>query len=133
MSPHVRIARPVSNPDAAADMYCRGLGLRVVGRFADHDGFDGVMLGVAGSGYHFEFTYRRAHPITPTPTAEDLVVLYIPDAEQWKAACANMAAAGFVSVESMNPYWEAHGRTFLDPDGYRTVLQCARWTNVEKA
>jgi catechol 2,3-dioxygenase-like lactoylglutathione lyase family enzyme len=133
MAPHIRIARPVSNLDRTADMYCRGLGLRVIGSFADHDGFDGIMLGVEGSSYHFEFTYCRAHPVTPTPTAEDLVVLYVPAAPQWKAACAGMAAAGFEHVASMNPYWETRGRTYQDPDGYRTVLQCAQWTNVEKA
>ena len=39
-----------------------------------------------------------------------------------------MAAAGFREVESFNPYWAAKGRTFEDPDGYRTVLQNAAWS-----
>src|SRR5574340_77165 len=56
---HLRLARPVSDLARATDMYCRGLRLRVVGRFENHEGFDGVMLGIAGSGYHFEFTYCR--------------------------------------------------------------------------
>ena len=29
-------------------MYCRGLGLQEIGRFENHDGFDGVMLGTQG-------------------------------------------------------------------------------------
>lgn len=114
-------------------MYSRGLGLRVVGRFENHDGFDGVMLGAADSGYHFEFTYCRTHPVRPTPTAEDLVVLYIPGTAEWEASCASMLAAGFRRVASFNPYWEASGRTFEDLDGYRTVLQHAQWSNVEEA
>ena len=108
-------------------MYRRGLGLRVVGSFENHAGFDGVMLGSAGSGYHFELTHHRLQPVVPASTAEDLVVFYIPAAAEWEAACANMLAAGFRRVEAFNPYWETCGRTFEDPDGYRIVLQRGEW------
>ena len=131
MSHHVRIARPVTDLAATQAMYCLGLGLRVIGRFEDHDGFDGVMLGVAGSSYHFEFTHRRRHPIAPTPSAEDLVVFYIPTPAEWQSTCANMLAAGFKQVAAFNPYWDIHGRTYEDRDGYRIVLQNAEWSNVE--
>jgi hypothetical protein len=114
-------------------MYCQGLGLRVIGSFEDHDGFDGVMLGRAGAGYHFEFTYCRTHPVAPTPTPEDLAVFYIPDTAEWEGTCANMHAAGFRQVASLNPYWDAQGRTFEDNDGYRIVLQNAAWSNVAVA
>ncbi len=30
-------------------------------------------------------------------------------------------------VASFNPYWDACGQTFEDPDGYRIVLQNAEW------
>jgi hypothetical protein len=113
-------------------MYCRVLGLHVVGSFENHEGFDGVMLGVEGSSYHFEFTHCRTRPVAPTPTPEDLVVLYIPAIAEWHSACSSMLAAGFQQVRAFNPYWEARGRTFEDPDGYRIVLQQAEWSNVEK-
>lgn len=127
MTPHLRIARPVSNLARSTEMYCRGLGLTILGSFRDHDGFDGAMLGDPNSGYHFEFTYCHAHPAAPTPTAEDLVVLYIAEESEWQASCSNMLAAGFKRVASFNPYWDARGRTFEDPDGYRTVLQRDEW------
>ena len=127
MRAHLRIARPVHALERTAAMYCQGLGLREIGRFEDHEGFDGIMLGAAGAGYHFEFTHCRAHPVRPHPTAEDLVVLYLPDPAEWSAACARMLDAGFREVESFNPYWQRQGRTFEDPDGYRTVLQNAGW------
>ena len=113
-------------------MYCRGLGLRLVGRFEGHDGFDGVMLGLKDSSYHIEFTRCRTHPVAPAPTPEDLLVFYVPTAAEWQAACASMLAAGFKQVSSFNPYWETRGRTYEDPDGYRVVLQQAEWNNVEK-
>ena len=110
-------------------MYVAGLGLKLLGSFEDHEGFDGVMLGGEGLDYHFEFTHCRTHPVAPRPTAEDLVVFYIPNAAEWKITCENMNTAGFRRVESFNPYWDARGQTFEDPDGYRIVLQNAAWEN----
>ena len=124
-APHLRIARPVADLAHSTVMYCNGLGLRLIGRFEDHDGFDGVMLGFAGANYHFEFTRGRNHRVAPAPTVEDLAVLYIPDAAEWSAACARMLAAGFRKVSSSNPYWDVRGCTFADADGYRTVLENA--------
>lgn len=127
MPAHLRIARPVSDLARAAAMYREGLGLRELARFEDHAGFDGVMLGYDGAGWHLEFTHCRTHPVAPAPTAEDLVVLYLPEEAGWEAANARMASAGFRAVTSFNPYWDARGRTWEDADGYRVVLQQAAW------
>ena len=126
---HLRVARPVSDLARSQAMYCAGLDLQVIGGFQDHEGFDGVMLGREGMDYHFEFTHCNAHPVPPTPTAEDLAVFYVPDKVQWQAACASMIAAGFGEVAPLNPYWAIRGRTFEDPDGYRVVLQNDGWSN----
>ncbi|HET7766068.1 MAG TPA: VOC family protein [Burkholderiales bacterium] len=128
MTPQLRIARPVSDLAKASDRYRRGLGLSILGGFEDHDGFDGVILGIPGASYHFELTRCRAHPVAPAPTAEDLAVLYLPAPDEWKAACARMLAAGFRRVASFNPYWETRGRTYEDADGYRIVLEHAEWS-----
>ena len=130
MSLHVRVARPVTDIRRTEAMYREGLGLARLGHFEDHEGFDGVMLGAPGGPYHFEFTYCRTHPVAPTPTPEDLCVFYVPDRDAWHERCRLMAAAGFKVVTSLNPYWEINGRTFEDPDGYRTVLQCATWESA---
>lgn len=127
MRAQLRIARPVSSLSRSVAMYCEGLGLRELGRFEDHEGFDGVMLGTPSLPYHFEFTYRRAHPVAPTPTAEDLIVFYVPDSAEWQRLCASMSAAGFREVPPLNPYWQRHGKTFEDPDRYRVVLQQGEW------
>jgi catechol 2,3-dioxygenase-like lactoylglutathione lyase family enzyme len=124
-SAHLRIARPVSDLAKTTTMYCRGLGLRIIGSFENHDGFDGVMLAFSSSNYHFEFTHGRSDAVAPSPTAEDLIVLYIPEAAEWSAACVSMLDAGFKRVRSFNPYWEIRGRTYVDADGYRIVLQNA--------
>lgn len=126
-TPVLRIARPVTDLARAHAMYARGLGLTLLARFEDHEGFDGVILGLPGAAYHFEFTHCRQHEVVPTPTVEDLVVLYLPDADEWQHACTRMEAAGFASVASFNPWWDRQGRIFADPDGYRIVLVHAAW------
>jgi YycE-like N-terminal domain/YycE-like C-terminal domain len=130
---HLRIAKPVSNLARTRTMYCQGLGLQVIGSFEKHEGFDGVMLSLPGAQYHFEFTYCHAHPVLPTPTAEDLTVFYIPVTADWENACTRMLASGFKQVKSLNPYWGIDGRTYQDHDGYRVVLQNAEWRNDEVA
>lgn len=125
--PHLRVARPVRDLARTGDMYSRAFGLCVLGAFEDHAGFDGLILGTPGADYHFEFTHGRRDPVRACPTAEDLVVLYIPDEIRWQATCARALAAGFRQVTSVNPYWEVRGRTYEDEDGYRIVLERAHW------
>jgi catechol 2,3-dioxygenase-like lactoylglutathione lyase family enzyme len=127
MKAHLRIARPVRGLERSARMYRDGLGLEVLGTFVDHDGFDGIMLGARAAPYHFELTQCRLRPVTPSPTPEDLVVLYLPSRDDWDAHCIMMETAGFARVLAHNPYWARSGRTFADPDGYRFVLQNASW------
>ena len=129
MHPHLRIARPVGDLERSVALYRKGLGLIEIGRFRNHAGFDGVMLGKPGLGYHFEFTYCVTHPVSPAPTPEDLVILYLPDPEVWRKQCALMLEAGFLPVTAFNPYWQQRGRTFEDHDGYRVVLEQASWAD----
>ena len=130
MQRHLRIARPVTDVTRAANMYCQGLTLQVLSSFQDHDGFDGVMVGVPTADYHLEFTRHRRHPLIPRPTAEDLLVIYYPLESDWRVACTAMAAAGFEVASSCNPYWNVRGRTYADPDGYRIVLQQEDWAST---
>jgi len=126
--PILRVARPSDNLDALMRFYGQGLGLTLLSRFEDHEGFDGIMFGREGAAYHFEFTRARGHVAGRAPTAENLLVFYLPDANEWKAAVHRMRNAGFDPVPAFNPYWNREGVTFEDPDGYRVVLQQSAWT-----
>jgi catechol 2,3-dioxygenase-like lactoylglutathione lyase family enzyme len=125
--PILRVARPTDNLAALLRFYCDGLGLHQLTSFAGHNGFDGVMLGHPQAPYHLEFTHQPGHIVGCSPTADNLLVFYLPDASEWQAAVRRMEAAGFASVPSYNPYWDRQGRTFEDSDGYRVVLQHAAW------
>jgi catechol 2,3-dioxygenase-like lactoylglutathione lyase family enzyme len=73
------VARPTDRLDEVLRFYTDGLGLIRLGAFEDHDGFDGVMLGVPGSSYHLEFTRKRGHVAGRAPTEDNLLVFYLPD------------------------------------------------------
>lgn len=126
--PILRVARPSDNLDALLPFYRQGLGFDLLFRFEDHAGFDGIMLGREGAPYHFEFTRARGHAAGRAPTADHLLVFYLPDPDKWNAAVRRMRDAGFQPVPAFNPYWDRDGVTFEDPDGYRIVLQQAPWT-----
>ena len=124
---HLRVARPSDDLAAVVRFYRDGLGFAVLCEFCDHDGFDGVMLGCEGAAYHLEFTRKAGHKTGNAPTQDNLLVFYLPDAEDWKRALARLEGLGYEPVRSFNPYWDKQGKTFEDPDGYRVVLQNAAW------
>lgn len=127
---HIRIARPCSDLARAEELYATGLGMSVLGRFEDHAGFDGVMVGWKDHHFHLEFTACRFHPVVPSPTPDDLIVIYMPDAEELDRVRIQMLEAGFTPVRSFNPYWDDHGVTLSDFDGYRTVLANQGWSST---
>lgn len=124
---HLRVARPVTDLTKSVAQYRDGLGLEILGQFADHDGFDGVMLGMPEAEYHIELTWCRSHPVIPTPTQEDLLVFYVPQPQEWQERCSAMHRAGFLQVEPYNPYWKRSANTYSDRDGYLVVIAQATW------
>jgi catechol 2,3-dioxygenase-like lactoylglutathione lyase family enzyme len=126
-APILRVARPTDDLEPLIRFYRDGLGLEVLFSFRDHDGFDGVMLGLAGAPWHLEFTSRAGHAAGRAPTQDNLLVLYLPDRAEWTRVIRRMDETGYAAVPSLNPYWDERGVTFEDPDGYRVVLQNADW------
>jgi catechol 2,3-dioxygenase-like lactoylglutathione lyase family enzyme len=123
----VRIARPTDQLDQVVRFYTEGLGLQILSRFENHEGFDGVMVGTPNEPFHFEFTHHRGHAVGRAPTEDNLIAFYLPDRQDWQRAVDQMKATGYETVKSYNPYWDRSGVTFEDPDGYRVVLQNAAW------
>lgn len=123
----LRVARPSDHLEKIAQMYIDGLGFERLFEFTNHDGFDGVILGLKSHPYHLEFTRREGETVGRAPTEDNLLIFYLPDRLEWKQVCADMESAGFCQVKSFNPYWDVLGKTFEDLDGYRVVLQNEQW------
>lgn len=121
----LRVARQTGRLDLVVAFYRDGVGLPEVGRFVGHAGYDGVMLGVPGTGAHLEFTAtEHVQPRTPHP--EDLLVLYLGSRDAVHQVLARLAVSPVVSD---NPYWDEVGVTVADPDGFHVVLVFDSWSS----
>ncbi|MFG2713477.1 VOC family protein [Streptomyces goshikiensis] len=129
-STRIRVARPSRDLAAAERFYVDGLGLDVLWRTTERVSgeHDLLMVGPPAGTWHFEITRDPEHPREPTPTVDDLFVVYLgtPVSEE---QTERLLAAGGTRVTAHNPYWDQHGVTIADPDGYRLVL-CARSWNA---
>jgi len=119
----LRVARHTEQLDALVRFYRDGLGLKELGGFADHDGYEGVFLEVPGTRAHLELTAGGVHA-APVPHPESLLVLYLGDEDAVRTVAARLPVE---PVAPANPYWAQHGLTFEDPDGFRVVLVPERW------
>lgn len=125
---HVRVARPSRDLAAAERFYVDGLGLAVQWRTTVREPgkHDLLMVGPAGGGWHFELTRDPEHPVEPTPTVEDLFVVYL-GAPVEEEQVERLLAAGGTRIPAHNPYWDEYGVTVADPDGYQLVLCSRTW------
>ena len=118
----LRIARPTDQLEAVTRFYRDGLGLPVIGQFEDHDGYDGVMLGLPDVGVHLEFTRHRLGSPGAAPSQDNLLVLYAQGGSDLKRFEDSFARIGALPVKPENPYWQGKSLTFQDPDGWRVVI-----------
>jgi len=119
----LRVARHTERLEQLVRFYRDGLGLVEIGGFGDHDDYQGVFLEVPGTGAHLELTAGGEHG-APVAHPESLIVLYLGDEEAVRTTSARL---GHEPVAAANPYWDEHGLTFEDPDGFRVVLVPERW------
>jgi GNAT superfamily N-acetyltransferase len=118
LSFELRVARHTERFREVVEFYRDRIGLREVGGFRDHDGYDGVFLEIPGTNAHLEITSGGAHG-APAPHPESLLVLYVGDDRALRTIVARLRAS---PIAPANPYWAKHGLTFADPDGFRVVL-----------
>ncbi|WED23785.1 VOC family protein [Vibrio sp. JC009] len=117
------VVRKTDNLNQMHLMYQKALGFELLAKFEDLDGYDGVVLGHKGYGYHLEFTNRPGTVPKEYQVSDSYLVFYIADTRKWEWTCRAMIDAGFKYVDARNPYWKRVGKTFEDPDGYRIVIQ----------
>lgn len=117
-----RVARPTSALEPLRAFYVDGLGLMHLGGFAGHAGYDGLILGTSDGALEVEFTTDGERRDFSPPTRDNLLVLYVEDDATLEGVAEGMKALGHLPVRSVNPYWDAKGHTWEDPDGWRVVV-----------
>ncbi|WNV79771.1 VOC family protein [Bacillus atrophaeus] len=119
----IRIARPTGQINQMIRFYEEGLGLKRIGGFSQHNGYDGVMFGLPHAQYHLEFAQNTEEASTaPVPHADSLLVFYLPNLDEVTGITSKLKKMGYREVESENPYWSNGGVTIEDPDGWRIVF-----------
>lgn len=127
-SNHIRIARPSRDLASAERFWAGGLGLEVLYRSdvpapGEHAL---IMLGWPDATWHLELVEGRPGEAPPSPTDEDLLVLYL-DGPIDDSVVNRLIEHGGVRVAARNPYWDRWGVTIEDPDSYRFVLSHRSW------
>lgn len=117
-----RFARPTDRLANVKKFYIEGLGLQKLDSFKNHDGYDGIMIGLTHSQFHLEFTHHIKGSPCPAPTRDNLFVLYFENDNEVQKIKSRLNAMKYFEVEPENPYWKNKGLTFEDPDGWRVVL-----------
>ncbi|GIE89061.1 VOC family protein [Actinoplanes regularis] len=125
----LRIARPSRDLAAAERFYAGGLGLHVLYRStAETPGeHDLLMLGWPGASWHLELLGGPNLTAEPSPTNEDLLVLYLATPIDESLITALIEAGG--QRVAQGDYWDRWGVTIADPDGYRLTLSTRTWSN----
>lgn len=118
----IRIARPTNRWDEVLEFYESGLGLPRIGSFENHDGYDGIMLGMPKANVHLEITQHRDGSICASPTDDNLLVFYFDTPQKYQKAVEQLENTGVVEVKPENPYWIGKGKSYKDPDGWGIVL-----------
>ena len=119
----IRVARPTDRLDEVVAFYRDGLGLPELYRFADHDGYDGVMIGLPGRTYppriHDASKWQRRNRSEPRQSSR---VLYTRSGTTGAGAATGSKPWVIGRWLPENPYWLDKSVTFEDPDGWRIVL-----------
>jgi catechol 2,3-dioxygenase-like lactoylglutathione lyase family enzyme len=119
----IRFARPTARLEACAAFYRDMLGLQVLAEFREHDGYDGVVVGLPDQSVQLELTRRSDGLPLPDPTPEHQLVFYLNDAAALSRAESRLRTRGLEPVPTENPYWSRRGAVaFTDPDGWVVIL-----------
>ena len=86
------------------------------------------MLGWPQASWHLELVGGPNLKVAPSPTSEDLLVLYLSTPVDASLVTGLEKAGGRRITQSA--YWDRWAVTVEDPDGYRLVLCTRAWSNA---
>jgi hypothetical protein len=118
----IRIVRPTERLNELIQFNKVGLGLNIIGSFQNHDGYDGVILGMPEASIHLEFTESQKGKPCLVPDRDNHLVFYFDKTNEYEKAVSRMRKAGAKEVEPENPYWMGKSTRFEYPDGRGIIL-----------
>ena len=116
-----RCARHTQKIESLIYFYTSVLNFEILGKFKNHNGYDGVFLGLPNQDWHLEFTYSN-HKANHHSDIDDLIVFYLDSEEEIKTIIDRAQQADILPITSQNPYWNVNGIELTDLDGFGVIL-----------
>jgi catechol 2,3-dioxygenase-like lactoylglutathione lyase family enzyme len=117
----MRIAHHTTNLKGMVAFYVDLLGLKLKATFTSENGYEGVVFCDESETWEIEFT--TSHDLPKCCSDEDdLIVLYFERIEVYNRIIERLNQFRHLEFAPRNPYWEARGKLFKDPDGNRIVV-----------
>lgn len=120
-----RYARHTQKIESLIYFYTSVLNFEVLGEFKNHDGYDGVFLGIKGENWHLEFTQSDEKP-TSNFDEDDALVFYPTTQKAYDEILENLKKFEVPLLEAKNPYWHDKGVCFEDCDHYKIIVSKER-------
>ncbi len=118
---HFRYARHTQKLESLIYFYTTVLDFQVLGKFENHDGYDGVFLGKDGQNWHLEFT--QTEKVTNHQFDEDDLLVFYPETQkEYDKILENLKKFEVPILEPKNPYWKENGICFEDCDHYKIIV-----------
>ena len=116
-----RYARHTQKIESLIYFYTSVLNFEILGKFENHDGYDGVFLGIKGENWHLEFTQNEEKPQSHFDE-DDALVFYTKTQESYDEILENLKKFEVPLLEPKNPYWRDKGVCFEDCDHYKIII-----------
>ncbi len=127
----LRIARHTGDLEKISRFYIEVIGLQILGEFKDHNGYNGIFLGLENSAWHLEFTTSTQAP-DHHPDEDDLLVFYLESRENFEALKQRLLKNGILEQPAKNPYWNRNGICIKDPDGFPIIISLKKINNQDR-
>lgn len=121
----LRVARHTNKIEEITAFYTQVLKLNVLGEFKDHDGYNGVFLGLENKDWHLEFT-TTFEDVKHFPDEDDCLVLYPESRTAYSEIVQEISSKNIKLLEPKNPYWKENGILIKDPDGFYIIISDLR-------
>lgn len=123
-----RVARHTNDLEKIEQFYTTIIGLKILGRFKNHNNYNGIFLGIEGLDWHLEFT-TSLEEANHNFNEDDILVFYTKTTDEF-LSFKNRIEQEKITIEiPKNPYWQENGIQISDPDGYKIILQTKKTAN----
>lgn len=116
-----RYARHTNDLNKLEVFYTTIVGLKKLGSFQGHDGYDGLFIGLPENDWHIEFTTSQDKSLS-TFDEDDSLVFYVDSRESLEHIKKRILQNEITLQTPKNPYWVENGLMIVDPDGCNVVF-----------